>query len=62
MNDTYPPAVPIPDELTDQAAAQLLEFLYELARVLETHYAGQLHRYYARPDDDQFEPWSDPPF
>lgn len=62
MHEPYPPTVPIPDELTDEAAAQLLEFLYEFARVFENHYAGQLRRYYARPDEDQLELWTDPPF
>ena len=62
MNEPYPPTVPIPDALSDEAAAQLLECLYELARVLESHYAGQLHRYYARPDHRQLPLWKDPPF
>jgi len=62
MNEPYPPTIPIPDALTDEALAQLLEFLYELARVIENHYAGQLHRYYAPHHEDQLELWNDPPF
>jgi hypothetical protein len=49
MNDNELPLVPLPTGLSDEAAAQLLEWLHETARVLESHYAGQLHRYYARP-------------
>jgi hypothetical protein len=32
----------LPRELSDEAAAQLIEFLYELTEALERHYAGQL--------------------
>jgi hypothetical protein len=51
----------LPDELCDEAIAQLIECLYELARCLENHYAGQLWRYY---DAQQRELWpeQDPPF
>jgi hypothetical protein len=61
--------VPIPilelsDELSDQAVAQLVESLYELARTLENHYAAQLYRHYHRVDERQrnlcFD--DDPPF
>jgi hypothetical protein len=34
-------------ELSDQAAAQLLDFLYELVTGFENAYFDQLHRYYA---------------
>ncbi len=40
-------------ELSDEAVAQLLEALYELARALENHYAGELQRYYHRDDPRQ---------
>jgi len=62
MNDPYPPVVAVPEGLSDEAAAQLLEFLYDLARVFENHYAGQLHRYYHSPDQRQLDLWRDPPF
>ena len=39
------PIVCLPLELSDDAAAKLIEFLYELADALERHYAGQLMRY-----------------
>ena len=36
-----------PPRLSDEAAAQLLEMLYELAAALENHYTAQLRRYHA---------------
>ena len=64
MNDNYPPVITLPEELPDEAAAKLLELLYELANLIETNYAGQLHRYYHRPDQRQADLWQDqgPPF
>ena len=62
MSGPYPPVVTVPDGLSDEAAAQLLEFLYDLAGVLESHYAGQLHRHYHGTDQRQLDLWRDPPF
>jgi len=64
MTDDYPPLIALPTELSDEAAAQLLEFLYEFATALESHYTGQLLRYYHRPDERQQPLWPDdgPPF
>ena len=62
MHEPYPPVLPLPEGLSDEAAAQLLEYLYEFARVFENYYADQLHRYHARPDDIQLDLWRDPPF
>ena len=64
MNDEYPPVIAVPDELSDEAAAKMLEFLYELAHLFETYYAGQLHRYYNCTDERQADLWEDqdPPF
>lgn len=58
------PALPLPDELSDETVAALLELLYDLARELESHYAGQLHRYYHPEDTRQQQLWcdDDPPF
>lgn len=53
--------MPIPDEPTDEAAVQLLELLHALAQLIETHYAGQLHRYYAPHHHDQPELCNRPP-
>ena len=64
MNADDRPLVALPAELPDEAAAALIEWLYETARVLENHYAGQLLRYYHRPDQSQRPLWpeDDPPF
>jgi hypothetical protein len=56
-HDDEPPLVALPTELSDEAAAKLLEWLYETGRVLENHYAAQLHRYYHRPDERQQPLW-----
>ena len=49
----------LPDALSDEAAAQLLECLYELARYLEQRYFAQLHRYYHPEDPRQPPLWTD---
>ena len=35
-SDNYPPVVQLPTELSDEAAAHLIEFLYDVARELES--------------------------
>ena len=57
------PLMCLPVDLSDEAAAKLLEFLYELTEALERHYCGQLKRYYNATDNAQhdLDP-SDPPF
>jgi hypothetical protein len=50
------PIVCLPMELSDEAAAALLEFLHELTEALERHYYGQLRRYYHRNDTDPGDP------
>ena len=58
------PALALPEELSDETVAALLELLYDLAREFESHYADQLHRYY-HPEDVRQQPlWpdDDPPF
>ena len=64
MNRNHRPLVALPDELPDEAAAAVLDWLYETARVFENHYAAQLIRYYHRPDQRQCPLWpeDDPPF
>ncbi len=59
------PIVCLPMELSDEAAAKLIEFLYELADSLERHYAGQLMRYTrsrSTPPSSQDTPTNDTPF
>lgn len=57
----------LPVDLSDEAAATLIEFLYELTEALESRYFVQLRRYYQEKRSDQPdlgttpEP-SDPPF
>jgi len=57
--DEYPPLIALPTELPDEAAAKLLEFVYELANALENHYTGQLLRYYHGHDERQQPLWPD---
>jgi len=64
------PLICLPTELSDEAAAKLVEFLQELTEALERHYFAQLQRHYSaadipRPDDPDLDlgpPSSDPPF
>jgi len=64
MNLDDAPLALLPQDLSDEAAATLLEILYELARVIESHYGSQIQRYYQQPDPDdtQLQLWDDPPF
>lgn len=64
MNLHNAPLVPIPPELTDEAAVQVLDFLYELTRVFENYYAAQLHRLHHQVDEHQTDLFEDrdPPF
>ncbi len=64
VSDEYPPLIALPTELSDEAAAQLIAWLYDLAGALENHYTGQLLRYHHRPDQRQQPLWPDdePPF
>ena len=43
-------------ELTDESAAQLLDFLYTFVNEFENHYYPQLHRYYQSQEAEQPEP------
>lgn len=40
------PLICLPVDLSDEAAAQLIEFLQEFTEALESHYYAQLTRYY----------------
>ena len=57
------PLVCLPVDLSDEAAAKLVEFLYEFTEALESHYYAQLTRYYRATHSPQhdLDP-SDPPF
>ena len=57
------PLVCLPVDLTDEAAAVLIEFLHELTETLERHYGAQLQRHYQAAPLVQREPDpTDPPF
>jgi len=64
MNTKPIPLVVLPTELSDEAAAHFLDFLYETLRTLENAYAEQIARYHQTPDPRQCELWNetDPPF
>lgn len=61
MNHPLQPAIPLPAELSDDTVAELLQLLYDIARAIENHYAGQLHRYYHDTGNRQPELWDEPP-
>jgi hypothetical protein len=61
------PLVCLPTDLSDAAAARLVEFLHQLTEALERHYCAQLRRHYnatdlAARDPDLGPASSDPPF
>jgi len=61
------PIVCLPIDLSDEAAAKLVEFLHELTAAMERRYGAQLHRYYTatdipRHDLDLAHAPTDPPF
>ena len=64
MSDEHVLRVALPTDLSDEAAATLIQFLYELTTALENHYAAQLRRYYHPGDERQGDLWcdNDPPF
>ncbi|MGB6452042.1 MAG: hypothetical protein WBE92_14930 [Steroidobacteraceae bacterium] len=62
------PIVCLPLELSDDAAAALIDFLYDLTEALERHYAGQLLRRAhdlgpsSSPPPPADDPTDNPPF
>jgi hypothetical protein len=61
------PLLCLPIDLSDEAAAKLVEFLHEFTEALERHYCAQLLRYYHADDTAQRDPGpapdpTDPPF
>ena len=47
----HPLLIALPLDLSDEAAAKMLEFLYELTQHFESLYAGQLYRYHNAADN-----------
>ena len=57
------PLVCLPLDLSDDAAAKLIEFLHELSEALERHYGARLTRYcHARDVAARNLDPTDPPF
>ena len=60
------PILCLPLDLSDEAAASLIEFLQELTSALERHYYAQLRRHYQLPEANDPQnisgPDADPPF
>ena len=52
-NHQPPPLITVPIDLSDEAAVKLLDFLYEFAHRLESHYSEQLYRYHNGIDERQ---------
>lgn len=59
-----PPLVALPTNLSDDAAVELLEFLYDLTRTFENYYAAQIRRHYHnnKPHPRELHSDQDPPF
>ena len=64
MNHQPPPLIAVPLDLSDEAAAKLIDFLLAIAHQMEDHYSQQLYRYHNAIDERQPDLWSDtdPPF
>ena len=64
MNHQPPPLITVPLDLSDEAAARLIDFLLEIAHRMENHYSEQLYRYHNAIDERQPDLWpdTDPPF
>ena len=45
MNHQPPPLITVPLDLSDEAAAKLIDFLLTIAHQMENHYSEQLYRY-----------------
>jgi hypothetical protein len=62
------PLMCLPTGLSDEAVAELVEFLHELTESIERYYCAELRRYYDRAEfaqqrDLDFDPPNtDPPF
>ena len=53
---TFPLLLNDPPPLSDEAATQLLDFLYELITAFENYYAPQLRRYAQEQTVDRSQP------
>lgn len=60
------PPFDLPEELSDQTAAELVQCLYEFAAYVERCYFEQIERHYANETDEAVDPrqqrlWEDDP-
>lgn len=61
-------ALPLPEDIDDETLAVLVDFLHDLAGLIENRYLGQPHRHRAaqcrapNPPDTEPESIPDPPF
>ena len=61
MNHRTPRAITLPDTLGDEAAAQLLSLLLEIALALQHRYAEQPRRRPRPREQHQYPLWDDDP-
>jgi hypothetical protein len=47
----------LPEHLSDEAAAQMLELLYAIAQALENRYFAEIRRYYQHTNPRQPDLW-----
>jgi len=47
----------LPEHLSDEAAAKMIELLYQIAQSLENRYFAQIRRYYRQNNPRQIELW-----
>jgi len=67
--DSYPVTIRLPP-ISDEAVVEIYDFLTDFVRIFESHYFGQIHRFYedrsfdnlVHPKPDGHSPDSDPPF
>ena len=58
MNHQPPTLIIVPLDLSDEAAAKLIDSLLQIAHHLENHYSEQLYRYHNGIDERQLDLWS----
>ena len=67
--DSCPVEICLPP-ISDEAVVEIYDFLSDFLRLFESHYGGQLHRFYedrsfdnlVHPDPHNCPPDDDPPF
>ena len=63
INHHPPPLITVPLDLSDEAAAKLIDFLLQIAHQMENHYCEPLYRYHNGSDERQLDLWdgNEPP-